>query len=82
MGDGGIVGRKLNTVDWVGIVVCIVIGNSVTEAVGRYVHPEMDFWPAFGIKVAAGGVVAVALLAVWLGILRRKSDPEHRESSP
>jgi uncharacterized membrane-anchored protein len=73
MGDGGIVGRKLNTADWVGIVVCVVIGTSVTDAVGRQVDPQMDFWPAFGVKVATGGAVAVALIAVWLGVIRRRA---------
>ena len=73
MGDGKIVGWKLDTVDWVGIVVCVVIGTSVTDVVGRQVDPQMDFWPAFGIKVAAGGAVAVALIAAWLGVIRRKA---------
>lgn len=73
MGDGGIVGRKLNTVDWVGLFVCYAIGSVVADVVGRQVHPVMDFWSAFGIKVAAGGAVAVAAVAVWLGIIRRKS---------
>ncbi len=54
MGDSGIVGRKLNTVDWVGFFVCFAIGSGVADVVGRQVHPVMDFWPAFGTKVAAG----------------------------
>ncbi len=73
MGDGGMTGRKFNTTDWVGIVACVVIGICVTEAVGSRVHPVMEFWPAFGIKVAAGGIVTLVLLAVWLGIIRRQS---------
>lgn len=73
MGDGGMTGRDFNTADWVGVVACVIIGTSVTEAVGSWVHTTMDFWPAFGIKVAAGGAVTLVLLAVWLGVIRRKS---------
>lgn len=73
MGDGGLVGRELNVVDWIGLFVCFAIGSGVADAVGRRLDPATDFWPAFGIKVAAGGAVGVAAVAVWLGVIRRKS---------
>lgn len=73
MNAHGVSGRKLNRVDWAGVVACVLVGISVVDAVGEYVHPRMDFWPAFGIKVAAGGAVNLGLLAVWLGVVRRKA---------
>ena len=76
MDGGGLTGRKLSPVDWVGVVVCVVLGISTSEVVGRQVHLVLDFWPAFGIKVAAGGAVAVVLLSVWLGVIRRSTRSE------
>ncbi len=72
MDSDELVGRKLGRVDWACILVCVLVGIGVTEVVGEQVHHHMDFWPAFGIKVAAGGAVALGLLAVWLGVVRRK----------
>lgn len=49
MGDEGHGGRKFNAGDWVGIVVCVLIGMSVAKVVATRVDPVMDFWPAFAI---------------------------------
>ena len=70
--DAEIGGRKYDKADWAGIFGSVLAGISVTELVGRQVHAQLDFWPAFGIKVAAGSAVTLALLALWLGVVRKK----------
>ena len=66
--------RKLDKVDWIGVVVCVLIGITVTDIVGRQLQDKMDFWPAFGIKVAVGGVVGLIGLVIWLGLIRHPKN--------
>ena len=44
-------------------VICVAVGIAVADAVGEAVRSSLDFWPAFAVKVAAGGAVALAGIA-------------------
>ena len=59
--------------DWIAFWVCIAIGIGVTEAVGESVRPALDFWPAFAVKVVAGGAAVLVAWAVWARLIRPKS---------
>ncbi len=61
------------THNWIAVLICVGLGIGVTEAVGAAVRPPLDFWPAFAIKVAAGGAVTILALAVWSLLARRGS---------
>ncbi|HVS39179.1 MAG TPA: hypothetical protein VMS17_26715 [Gemmataceae bacterium] len=52
--------------------ICIAIGIAAAEAVGDAVQPSLGFWPAFAIKIAAGGAGALIAALVWQSIAGRR----------
>lgn len=56
--------------DWIALLVCVGLGFSVTETVDQALRPSLGFWPAFGIKSAAGAVAAFVALAIWGRLIR------------
>lgn len=58
--------------DWIAFWVCIAIGVGVTEAVGEATRPALGFWPAIGVKIAAGGVAVIVAWVVWVKFVRPK----------
>jgi hypothetical protein len=58
---------------YLGHAACVVIGIVVAHAVGEAIQPSLSFWPAFAVKVAAGGAVAIGAFLVWRWSARRMS---------
>jgi hypothetical protein len=56
--------------DWIAFVICLGLGISLTESVGQAIRPPLDFWPAFAIKVAAGGIAVIVAWVIWGRLIR------------